>query len=103
MLGRQKTTAICAMFSAFAIQGMDSAKAASSSVGVSMHFEVAPADLYRNLNVEPTKARSCEALKARIVTAWAGKKRGPVLTCSSQATMPLIVKEKSDGTLVVRP
>ena len=103
MMRTNSATAIGAVFSFLAIFGSIHANAASSSVSISIHFAVAPADLFRARSIEPAKVRSCETLKERIETSWDGHKRGPVVRCSSPADMPLIVTDESDSTLIVRP
>jgi len=91
------------VFSFLAVLTPIQAQAASAGVGVSIHFEVAPVELFRSRTVEPAKVRVCESLKARVEAEWQGAKRGPVLQCKSGTNMPLIANDRSDGTLIVRP
>ena len=90
-------------FSFLAILTPIQAQAASAGVGVSIHFDIAPIDLFRSRTIEPAKVRVCESLKARVEAEWQGAKRGPVLQCESGTHMPLIANDRSDGTLIVRP
>ncbi len=103
MVGTDKTAILCAVFSFFASQATMPVQAASTSVGVSINFAVAPADLFSTRNIDPTNVRLCESLKARIDTEWAAKSSGPVITCSSQSSMPLIVTDTTGIDLIVRP
>jgi len=65
MVGTDKTAILCAVFSFFASQATMPVQAASTSVGVSINFAVAPADLFSTRNIDPTNVRLCESLKAR--------------------------------------
>jgi len=83
--------------------GPISAIAASGSVGVSLTFSVAPANLFRAAAISPQDVRACEAMKSRIDARWAGQSRSPSLTCDSGDAMPLIVTDLNIATLIVRP
>lgn len=99
----RRTKRLMTMFSFIAVLGAFETQAGSSSVGLAITFEVAPLDLIRSRNVAPSEVRSCEALKARVDAAWAGKSRVPSLGCATHRKMPLIVTDASGDTLVVRP
>jgi len=95
--------AVGAMVSYFLLTAPIQVQAASSSVGVSITFAVAPADLYLDRNIEPATVRTCESLKARVETEWRAKNRKPIVRCASRSSMPLIVTDESGDALVVRP
>ena len=103
MVRTMQATAVWIAFSLITVLGSEQVDAASSRVGVSIHFEIAPVDLFRAHNVEPEKARSCESLKAQVDANWTGKPRRPVLDCSSPTKMPLIITNESESELIVRP
>lgn len=103
MFRAMQATAVWIVFSFTPALGAEQIDAAASSVGVSIHFEIAPIDLFRTRNAEPAKVRSCKSLKTRVDATWSGKPRGPILRCSSLANMPLIATEESGSDLIVRP
>jgi len=103
MMKAERIIAVSAVFSLFATLAPIPVNAASSSVSLSIHFEVAPSELFRAPNIEPAKIRTCRSMKTQVDTAWRDQVRRPVLTCSSPAAMPLIITNDSPKTLVVRP
>lgn len=98
-----KIKMLCAMVSVCAGFTSGYAEARSGSVGVSIHFDVAPTDLIRTRNVAPSAIRSCTSLKNRVDAIWVGQKRSPTVTCGTNEARPLIVSPQTAGILVVRP
>lgn len=87
----------------FWISGENTARAASASVGVSIHFEVAPARLFEAPGISAKTVRLCESLQSRIADIWSGKARQPTVNCQSPASAPLILTGTEGSGLVVRP
>jgi len=92
-----------ALFLCGSASGSFTANAASESVGVSITFEVAPADLFKARAIAPEEARSCELLSARVDRIWRTKQKPPAIHCATEKDMPLIGTPQSGNDLIVRP
>lgn len=79
------------------------ANAGSGSVGVSLHFDVAPIEMLERPMIAPETFRRCIDMKERIHNAWSAERNPPVLECESRRDRPLIVDDTTEAFLVVRP
>ena len=96
-------TALGALLAVSILASSNKAEAASASVSVAIHFDVAPVDLIRAGNIAPASVRTCQSLKVKVDAGWENTTRAPKISCRTQKTMPLIVTDENSGALVVRP
>lgn len=73
------------------------------TVGLTLTFATAPADLhYNNLSL-PQDVRACEAMNANIRKRPGGKLKRKHLDCATSNRLPLIISGSPDKRLIVRP